>query len=124
MVEGIIFDIKKYAIHDGPGIRSTVFFKGCPLACRWCHNPEGITVASQRIYRQERCIGCGECIQICPQKVITQTAEGVVSDPAKCDLCQTCADHCPSVRLCMRLKKILPFMMNQVEELPYPAVNP
>ena len=96
MVEGIIFDIKKYAIHDGPGIRSTVFFKGCPLACRWCHNPEGITVASQRIYRQERCIGCGECIQICPQKVITQTAEGVVSDPAKCDLCQTCADHCPS----------------------------
>jgi pyruvate formate lyase activating enzyme len=93
---GVIFDIKKYAIHDGPGIRTTVFFKGCPLACRWCHNPEGITVASQRIYRQERCIGCGECIQICPQKVLTQTAEGVVCDPAKCVGCQTCADHCPS----------------------------
>ena len=96
MVEGTIFDIKKYAIHDGPGIRTTVFFKGCPLACRWCHNPEGITVASQRIYRQERCIGCGECIQICPQKVITETADGIASDPVKCDLCQTCADHCPS----------------------------
>jgi pyruvate formate lyase activating enzyme len=96
MAEGTIFDIKKYAIHDGPGIRSTVFFKGCPLACRWCHNPEGITVASQRIYRQERCIGCGECIQICPHAVVTQTAEGIVSDPEKCDLCQTCADHCPS----------------------------
>ena len=96
MVEGNIFDIKKYAIHDGPGIRSTVFFKGCPLACRWCHNPEGLTVASQRIYHQERCIGCGECIQICPQKGLTQTAAGIVSDPAKCDLCQTCADHCPS----------------------------
>ena len=96
MVEGVIFDIKKYAIHDGPGIRTTVFFKGCPLACRWCHNPEGITVASQRIYRQERCIGCGECIQICPQKVITQTAEGVVCDSEKCVVCQTCADHCPS----------------------------
>ena len=96
MATGTIFDIKKYAIHDGPGIRSTVFFKGCPLACRWCHNPEGITTATQRIYRQESCIGCGECIQICPHDVMTQTAEGIVSDPAKCDLCQTCADHCPS----------------------------
>jgi pyruvate formate lyase activating enzyme len=96
MTTGVIFDIKKYAIHDGPGIRTTVFFKGCPLACRWCHNPEGITIESVRIYRQERCIGCGECIQICPQKVIRQTAESVVSDPAKCHLCQTCADHCPS----------------------------
>lgn len=96
MVEGTIFDIKKYAIHDGPGIRSTVFFKGCPLACRWCHNPEGLSVVSQRIYRQERCIGCGECIQICPHDVISQTAAGIVADPAKCVLCQTCADHCPS----------------------------
>jgi pyruvate formate lyase activating enzyme len=99
MVEGTIFDIKKYAIHDGPGIRSTVFFKGCPLHCRWCHNPEGITVASQRIYRQVRCIGCGECIQICPHAVMAQTPEGIVWDPAKCDLCQTCADHCPSEAL-------------------------
>jgi len=96
MAEGTIFDIKKYAIHDGPGIRSTVFFKGCPLACRWCHNPEGITVAPQRIYRQERCIGCGECVQNCPHEVMIQTAEGIVADPAKCDLCQTCADYCPS----------------------------
>jgi pyruvate formate lyase activating enzyme len=96
MVEGTIFDIKKYAIHDGPGIRSTVFFKGCPLACRWCHNPEGINVALQRIYRRERCIGCGECIRVCPQEVVIQTAEGIVWDPAKCELCQTCADHCPA----------------------------
>ena len=54
MATGVIFDIKKYAIHDGPGIRTTVFFKGCPLACRWCHNPEGITTNSERIYRPER----------------------------------------------------------------------
>ena len=96
MTSGVIFDIKKYAIHDGPGIRTTVFFKGCPLACRWCHNPEGISVTSQRIYRQERCVSCGECIQICPQKVVTQTADGMITDLAKCDLCQTCAEHCPS----------------------------
>jgi pyruvate formate lyase activating enzyme len=96
MTTGVIFDIKKYAIYDGPGIRTTVFFKGCPLACRWCHNPEGITVTSERIYRQERCIGCGECIQICPQKAMTQTAQGVVSDPLKCELCRACADNCPS----------------------------
>ena len=96
MTEGVIFDIKKYAIHDGPGIRTTVFFKGCPLACRWCHNPEGISVASQRVYRQERCVRCGECIQICPQNVIVETVDGMDSDTANCDLCQTCAEQCPS----------------------------
>jgi pyruvate formate lyase activating enzyme len=71
MTKGVIFDIKKYAIQDGPGIRTTVFIKGCPLAYQWCHNPEGLNVSAQRLYRQERCIGCGECIQICPQKVIS-----------------------------------------------------
>ena len=96
MSEGVIFDIKKYAIHDGPGIRTTVFFKGCPLACRWCHNPEGISVAPQRIYRPERCVSCGECIQVCPQKVMARTADGITREPAKCNLCQTCAEHCPS----------------------------
>ena len=96
MTTGVIFDIKKYAIHDGPGIRTTVFFKGCPLACRWCHNPEGITATTERMYRQERCIGCGECIQICPQKVMTQSPQGVISDLSKCEWCQTCAHNCPS----------------------------
>jgi pyruvate formate lyase activating enzyme len=96
MTTGVIFDLKKYAIHDGPGIRTTVFFKGCPLACQWCHNPEGLTAAIQRIYRVERCIGCGQCIQLCPQKALQRTAEGVIVDSAKCDLCRICADQCPS----------------------------
>jgi len=93
---GVIFDLKKYAIHDGPGIRTTVFFKGCPLACQWCHNPEGMAVATQRIYHKERCIDCGECLQICPHKAIYRTVEGMVADPAKCQLCGSCADHCPA----------------------------
>jgi pyruvate formate lyase activating enzyme len=96
MATGIVFDIKKYAIHDGPGIRTTVFFKGCPLACRWCHNPEGMAAAAQRIYHKERCIGCGECIQICPRKALRRSAEGIIADLPKCDLCRACADHCPS----------------------------
>jgi pyruvate formate lyase activating enzyme len=96
MAAGVIFDIKKYAIHDGPGIRTTVFFKGCPLACSWCHNPEGMAATTQRIYRPERCIGCDECIQICPQKAIRRTAEGMIADPSKCELCRACADHCPA----------------------------
>lgn len=96
MANGVIFDIKKYAIHDGPGIRTTVFFKGCPLACRWCHNPEGISAATHRVYRQGRCIRCDECFQLCPQKAMTRTAQEIIWDPAKCGLCQTCAERCPS----------------------------
>lgn len=96
MTAGVIFDIKKYAIHDGPGIRTTVFFKGCPLACSWCHNPEGMAATTQRIYRAERCIGCGECIQICSRKAIRRTAAGMIADPSKCELCRACADHCPA----------------------------
>ena len=61
MSSGVIFDVKKYAIHDGPGIRTTFFFKGCPLRCWWCHNPESLTIAPALLRREERCINCGEC---------------------------------------------------------------
>lgn len=95
-MKGIIFDIKKYAIHDGPGIRTTVFFKGCPLDCWWCHNPEGLTPSIQIAYRKERCIGCGQCVESCPEKALTLTREGVASDPSKCTRCGTCAETCPA----------------------------
>ena len=117
MTEGVIFDIKKYAIHDGPGIRTTVFFKGCPLACRWCHNPEGISVASQRIYWPERCVGCGDCIQVCPQKGITPAADGMQSDTEKCNLCQTCAEHCPSAAVEFAGRKVtVSEVVHQIEK--------
>jgi pyruvate formate lyase activating enzyme len=95
MQTGEIFDIKKYAIHDGPGIRTTVFFKGCPLSCGWCHNPESISQASQRLYREERCIGCMECIKACLNNAISAAEDKLKWDPPSCVYCKTCAQTCP-----------------------------
>ncbi|MGA6927625.1 MAG: glycyl-radical enzyme activating protein [Desulfosarcina sp.] len=94
--QGLIFDIKKYAIHDGPGIRTTVFFKGCPLSCRWCHNPEGLSARPRVIYSRQRCIGCGDCLDACPDQAIEATDQGMVADPHRCRHCGTCVDVCPA----------------------------
>lgn len=96
MVTGVVFDIKKFAIHDGPGIRTTVFFKGCPLACRWCHNPEGLSIAEQHIHRKERCIGCGDCVQLCPHNAIEISNNGFRWDDKSCVRCKTCVQTCPA----------------------------
>lgn len=64
--KGIIFDIKRFAIHDGPGIRTTVFFKGCPLRCAWCQNPEGMNPQPETLYYEHLCTGCGACLEACP----------------------------------------------------------
>ena len=96
MTKGIIFDIKRYAIHDGPGIRTTVFLKGCPLACRWCHNPEGIEPAPFWVYKKERCIGCGTCVDNCPQQALCMGPEGVFPSGRPCTDCFTCTQVCPA----------------------------
>jgi len=96
MNKGLIFDIKRYAVHDGPGIRTTVFFKGCPLHCRWCHNPEGISKARELMTRSSRCARCYSCLPACPLGAISKKsgAGPVVVDRAKCDLCGRCVQAC------------------------------
>lgn len=95
---GIIFDIKRYAIHDGPGIRTTVFLKGCPLTCAWCHNPEGIAKEPEFMWSEERCIHCKTCQSICPQNAVSFDHTPQI-DNQKCNVCNACSTACPSQAL-------------------------
>ena len=92
----LIFDIKRYAINDGPGIRVTIFLKGCSLNCKWCHNPESIPVKQQKMYSSDKCIGSAECITHCPNDALTLTPQGIVTDPDLCQMCGKCAEVCPT----------------------------
>lgn len=94
--EAVIFDIKHYAIHDGPGIRTTVFFKGCPLKCGWCHNPEGINPVPEIFLHSSRCDeGCHSCLEDCPQGALTKPSHSQISiDRTKCNLCGLCESVC------------------------------
>ena len=92
----LIFDIKRYAINDGPGIRITIFLKGCPLSCKWCHNPESQLPEVQRFYTASKCIGSQDCIEVCPNDALTLTKNGIVTDYELCKLCGKCADACPT----------------------------
>ena len=88
MVRGTVFNIQRFSLHDGPGIRTTVFFKGCNLRCMWCHNPESFKAESQLSFNRQNCTGCGGCVNACPQAIApTNTA------PA-CTLCGACAEAC------------------------------
>lgn len=92
-----VFDIKRYSINDGPGIRITIFFKGCPLSCVWCHNPEGISPSQSKLYTVGKCIACRSCIKACPQKALRPVkGKGIVTDTKKCILCGACAAACPT----------------------------
>ncbi len=96
MIKGIIFDIKRFAIHDGPGIRTTVFFKGCPLKCIWCHNPEGISPSKEMMYFEYKCIKCKTCEKMCPSKAIYFEGENHRIRREVCDICGICDENCPS----------------------------
>lgn len=104
-LKGLVFDIRRFSTHDGPGIRTTVFTKGCPLRCRWCQNPEGLEPVRRLCSFENKCIGCGMCIGECPRKAITyksETAEAVRHveiDRSLCDLCGLCVEACPAMAL-------------------------
>ncbi len=88
------FDIKKFAVHDGPGIRTTLFLKGCPLHCVWCHNPESISCRPQLAFLPQKCIGCGECARVCGSGAVTISGEALSYDRGKCTVCGKCAEVC------------------------------
>lgn len=98
-ITGVIFDIQRFSVHDGPGIRSTVFLKGCPLRCLWCHNPEGISPKPELMFFAYKCLGCGTCARVCPKSAINfisaQEAKPSL-DREKCTGCGLCAEACPS----------------------------
>jgi pyruvate formate lyase activating enzyme len=91
---GTIFDIKHFAVHDGPGIRTTVFLKGCPLSCLWCHNPESISPSLQLLFTPRKCIGCNHCFEACPEGVHRKVNDMHVIDREKCRTRGDCVDGC------------------------------
>lgn len=119
---GVIFNIQKYSIHDGPGVRTIVFFKGCPLRCRWCSNPEGISSKYQVMTLEDRCISCGKCVETCPQGVhsLQLLSDGSVKHQvnreAICIGCGQCEANCPqeAVRIAGReatVKEVMDVIM-------------
>lgn len=98
-VTGVIFNVQRYSTEDGPGIRTTVFIKGCPMYCPWCHNPEGLDSGPELMWYDVRCIAARECLEVCPQDALTLTPEGMVIDRERCDGCGDCEEACPAAAL-------------------------
>ena len=94
-MKGNVFNIQRFSVHDGPGIRTTVFLKGCNNTCAWCHNPESLSVSPQLLFHREKCKECGACIRLCQEQALQLNVHGLEIDRDKCTACGKCADGCP-----------------------------
>jgi pyruvate formate lyase activating enzyme len=114
---GLLFDIKRYAINDGPGIRITLFLKGCPLSCVWCHNPEGISPRKEKMYTLKKCIACQACVEHCPEQALRSTPEGILTDRDRCTLCGKCVEVCPTRAMEMSgTEYSVDYLMKEIEK--------
>lgn len=118
--KGLIFHIQRFVLHDGPGIRTTVFLKGCPLKCPWCHNPEGLEPYPELIYRSYQCIHSRKCIGACPENAIKLINNEISIDRTRCNLCDICNKACNSnaLEICgqyMTVKELISEILADLE---------
>lgn len=97
--KALVLNIQRMSTEDGPGIRTTVFFKGCSLSCAWCHNPESIACYKEIQWVETRCIGCKSCIKLCPNSALNEEKEGIRIDRDRCKRCLKCANECPALAI-------------------------
>lgn len=109
-MQGDVFNIQRFSIHDGPGIRTTVFLKGCPLSCRWCHNPEGMRPEQELLYDAKKCISCGLCVETCPNgcHAVGGESGNHTIDRSACTACGQCVTACPSTALSLSFSRMTP----------------
>ena len=118
---GIVFNIQKFSVNDGPGIRTVVFLKGCPLRCKWCANPESQLVRAEIMWDEKKCVHCRHCIEVCPLQAVSARNGKIIIDSSKCDGCGKCFHECPGKALKNEgeLKTVREVMDTVMQDLPF-----